>query len=129
MATVSRGAVKKVLFTYKRELENDGEEVACMKVALEELLDKVNEGRGYHRPVCAACQVEMYPERNGVGILDMADYGPVDLWNADLWECPKCGHQIVSGFGANPISSHYKKDEFPRLIKSYQDRSIIIESR
>ena len=129
MAKVSKGVAQKALKTFRREFENDGEEVACMKVALEELLDEVNKGRGYHRPVCAACQVDMRPEKNGVGVLDMADWGPCNLWDADLWECPKCGHQIVSGFGDNPISAHYMKEEFERLIKGYQEHSLIIESR
>lgn len=33
-------------------------------------------GGGYHRPVCPKCHVELRPERNGVGILDMANFGP-----------------------------------------------------
>jgi len=129
MATVTKSVARKALRTYKRELENDGKEVDCMRVALEELLEEVNRGNGYHRPVCAACQVEMHPERNGVGVLDMADYGPVNLWDADLWECPKCRHQIVSGFGGNPIARHYEGDRFEKLLKDYREHSIVIESR
>jgi len=125
MATVSPAVVRKALKAYQSVTSpEDG-----IKLALEEVLNAVNKGRGYHRPVCPACQVEFHPEHNGVGVLDMADYGPVDLWEADLWQCPKCGFQIVSGFGDNPISSHYKEDEFPRLVQSYRDHSIVIESR
>ena len=129
MAKVSKSVAGHALKTYKRELANDGEELACMRAAIEEVLNEVNRGRGYHRPVCAACQVDMRPECNGVGVLDMADFGPCDLWDADLWECPKCGQQIVSGFGSNPISRHYEGDRFTNLVKSYEENSIVIESK
>ena len=125
MAKVSIGVVRHALKAYRTVTSPE----EGMKLALEKFQDEVNKGRGYHRPVCAPCQVEMHPERNGVGVLDMASFGPCDLWDADLWECPKCGHQIVSGFGANPVSSHYLKEGFPRLIQSYRDNSIVIESR
>jgi hypothetical protein len=32
------------------------------------------------------------------------------LWASDLWWCPGCGHEILSGFGREPISEHYKDD-------------------
>jgi len=100
-----------------------------MKAALELVLDEVNKGRGYHRPVCAACQVDMRPKMNGVGVLDMASFGPCNLWDADLWECPKCELQIVAGFGSNPVSGHYEGDRFERLIQSYREHSLVFESR
>ena len=103
--------------------------INSMKMTIERALREVNRGRGYHRPVCAPCQVEMHPEKNGVGVLDMADYGPVNLWDADLWECPKCGHQIVSGFGNNPLHYHYEGETFEKAIKDYEKNSIVIESR
>lgn len=101
----------------------------AIRSAIEKVLKREDHTVSYHRPVCAACQVEMHPERSGVGILDMADYGPVELWDADLWECPKCGFQIVSGFGNKPISRHYEGETFERLVKSYNENSIVIESR
>jgi len=129
MATVSKSLARKALKTFLREKSNDGEEASCMRVALEEFLEEVNKGRSYHRPVCTACQVEMYPEKNGVGVLDMADFGPASLWDADLWQCSKCGLQIVSGFGNNPISRHHEGERFEKFIKNYRDYSLIIESR
>jgi len=125
MATVSPSVVNHALKAYQSVTDpKEG-----MKKALEAFRDEVNKGRGYHRPVCRTCQVDLRPERNGVGVLDMADFGPVDLWDADLWKCPKCGLEVVSGFGNNPISSHYVKEEFSRLIDAYRKNSLIIESR
>ena len=44
-----------------------------------------------HKPVCVKCERELKPERNGVGCLDMADFGPCAVWDSDLWKCPTCG--------------------------------------
>ena len=128
-AKVTKAVARKALFHFKRELANDGEEVACMQVAIQEVLNEINRGYGWHRPVCRACQIEMHPEHNGVGVLDMSDYGPDDLWEADLWKCPKCGHEIVSGFGSSPISSHYKGEQFQELVQAYRDYTIVVECR
>ena len=126
---ITRSVATRTLKIFNRERENDGEDIACMQQAMKETLGSLTKYKGYHRPVCAACQVEMHPERNGVGVLDMADYGPVNLWDADLWECPKCHFQIVSGFGDSPVARHNEGDRFERLVKSYNENSIVIESR
>lgn len=41
---------------------------------------------------------------------------PYKLWAGDLWECPDCGAQIVSGTGREPVSEHYKP-EFAETVK------------
>lgn len=91
-------------------------------------------GGGYHRPVCKKCNCEMRPETNGVGVLDMVNQSnheryreaqPYELWDADLWKCPKCGVEIVGGFGSGPISSHYE-DGFAQTIYSYERQGLII---
>jgi len=82
----------------------------------------------YHRPICVKCQVEMRPETNGVGLLDMFEeptgsrtkYSPYKLWDADLYKCPTCGHEIVTGFGQNPISEHYQQN-FDHTVNSYRN--------
>jgi len=77
-------------------------------VDLGEYMTKQGGKTMYHRPVCVKCGVEMRPERNGVGILDMADYGPYQIWDADKYKCPECGYEIVVGFGCNAIAEHYQ---------------------
>jgi len=73
---------------------------------------------GMHRPVCNSCSCEMIPFVNGVGVLDHADFGPYSLWDADLWQCPKCGKEVIGGFGQGPISAHYEMG-FQRMIEHY----------
>jgi len=74
---------------------------------------------GYHRPVCSKCNRELHPETNGVGVLDMANGRPYEIFDADLWKCPGCGIEVVGGFGQGPISAHYK-DNFQQVIDGYE---------
>jgi len=86
---------------------------------------------GYHRPVCKRCNCEFRPERNGVGVLDMYrpsdgdSLQPYELFDADLWKCPKCGVEVVGGFGISFISSHHSEG-FQKHIDSYQTRGLLI---
>jgi len=82
-------------------------------------------GSGYHRPVCKKCNCEMRPETNGVGILDTVESKPYALWDADLWKCPKCGIEVVGGFGSGPVSAHYENG-FDVAIKGYEQRGLLI---
>ena len=87
--------------------------------------DKQVVSAGMHRPVCPKCHVELYPERNGVGVLDMADFGPYALWDSDLWKCPECGIEVIGGFGSNPLSAHYEED-FKRLVEIHKERGTLV---
>jgi len=86
-----------------------------------------------HRPVCKKCQCEMRPETNGVGLLDMfnpsntTEPQPYQIWDADLWKCPKCGLEVVLGFAYDAISHHYEED-FTRIIKGYEDKGKLIRN-
>ena len=75
----------------------------------------------YHRPVCAKCEVEMRPEKNGVGVLDMAEFGPYKIWDADLYKCPKCGYEVIVGFAHFAIAEHHEAN-FESTVQSYRDK-------
>ncbi len=81
----------------------------------------------YHRPVCVKCNCELWPKTNGVGVLDMANFSPYELYAADLWKCPKCGLEVVGGFGRNPISSHYEP-HFQAVVDEYTSRNLLIKN-
>ena len=81
----------------------------------------------YHRPVCAECEVEMVPETNGVGVLDMAEFGPHQVWDADLYKCPKCGFEVIVGFGQAPLAEHHEGN-FESTVQSYRDRECLYRS-
>jgi hypothetical protein len=71
----------------------------------------------YPRPIhCAKCEVDLRPEKNGVWLIEMFqhDTEPYSIWHADLWKCPKCGVEIVSGYGGK--ATFYFEENFPRLL-------------
>ncbi len=82
---------------------------------------------GYHRPVCPKCHCELRPETNGVGVLDVNDNGAYELWDADKWKCPKCGMEVIGGFGEGCISAHYLAD-FEAMQKHYERKGLLIKN-
>ena len=58
---------------------------------------------------CVSCQTYLAAAKNGIIVLEtMSDrITPYKIWMADLFECPDCGYQLISGFGLNAISEHY----------------------
>lgn len=72
-------------------------------------------GPGY---ACVGCKTTLRPRKNDVCVLTTFDGGkPYQLWQADLWECPDCGNQVILGYGAKCWSEHYQPD-----FKSYLDK-------
>lgn len=72
----------------------------------------------YPRPIhCAKCEVDLIPEKNGVWLIELFQHNtaPYSIWHADLWKCPKCGVEIVSGYGQKPTYHH--EGEFLRLLE------------
>jgi len=92
------------------------------------ITDKQVVGAGYHRPVCPKCNVELHPERNGVGVLDMSNFGPYSLWDSDLWKCPTCGVEVLGGFGSGPLSAHYQ-DDFERVVEAYKAKGLLVKNQ
>jgi hypothetical protein len=64
----------------------------------------------------------MKVKRNGIELLEMAgaqNPQPYKLWQADLFMCPGCGIEIVSGYGQKPVAEHFQ-DGFATRIKSHR---------
>ena len=59
-------------------------------------------------PICVECSNEegkavfLKPVRNGVRVRFGQHYG---YFLADLWKCPRCGKQIIMGFGQHEVLS------------------------
>lgn len=74
--------------------------------------------------ICVKCQTFYHVKKNGVvaleqmpvetaaepGTIDPTAWKPYKIWHADLWECRECGHEVISGFGANPVAEHYQEN-------------------
>lgn len=60
---------------------------------------------------------EMSPKKNGVYVIEMADFGPYKVWMADLWECPRCAYQVIAGFPPVTLAEHYE-DSFAKHLET-----------
>ncbi len=131
MQNINIEYLSKAILRYTKKMDDLGTPILLsgIKETLERFISKHDFTVNYHRPVCPKCHIEFHPEKNGVGVLDMADFGPCDLYDADLWKCPSCESEVVVGFGRGPISSHYKVNEFASHIKFYEANSILINNK
>jgi hypothetical protein len=43
--------------------------------------------------------------------MQSADRGwrPYKVWCGDMWKCPSCGHELISGVGQEPLREHYQE--------------------
>ncbi len=82
----------------------------------------------YHRPVCVKCNVELKAETNGVGLVDMTNFGEYKVWDSDLYKCPCCGYEIIVGFGCQAVAEHFEKDRFTKALEFYRKHSRLVKS-
>ena len=76
-------------------------------------------------PCCTACRMGYVPLKNDIVVLEtMEDGRPYKLWSADLLECPKCNHRIITGFGNKCIAEHYEFD-FAATLGNYKEAGIL----
>lgn len=61
------------------------------------------------RPVCVKCQLEFRCVKNGVSAVFMSGNPPqpYQIFDSDKWQCPKCGFEILSGFGREALSDNW----------------------
>lgn len=69
------------------------------------------------KPVCVKCQTEFWPKTNGVLVIETASFGPYKVWSADLWKCPGCATEIVSGYSDHPIRQDHYAPDFPEWLE------------
>jgi hypothetical protein len=57
------------------------------------------------------------PDENIRGLRKPEVWTEYKIWSGDMWECPDCQHQIVVGFGKEPVSEQHRTD-FMRYMES-----------
>ncbi len=58
--------------------------------------------------VLCGCGRFMRVKKNSVTVEELLeDGGPYKLWDADLYECPECGAEIIAGFAQLPFAEHW----------------------
>lgn len=75
------------------------------------------------KPVCVPCQCFLRMKHSGFYFVegmpttsfpargkDAEGWKPYKIWVGDLYECPECHTQIVSGFSNAPLTEHYQPE-------------------
>jgi hypothetical protein len=84
------------------------------------------------KPACVKCRRFFRPKKNGFVLTEgmpadgvsNPEYGalegwqPYKVWLADLWECPGCGVQIVSGYAPHPLAERHESNFASELALS-----------
>lgn len=81
------------------------------------------------KTICIECEVEYQQIKSGNPIIEMFSnpQKPYKIWSADRWECPKCNHQIISGFGYEPITEHFNND-FEDILNKVKNNEFVVYS-
>ena len=70
--------------------------------------------------ICVNCHIDLRPETNGTCVIEMAGKDPYKVWDADTWKCPKCGVEVVTGFGNEPVRADNYAADFPEWLERYK---------
>ena len=77
--------------------------------------------------ICSACNVKLEAFKNDVYLDETAQFGHYKLWVGDLYKCPGCGVEIVSGLGKAPIAEHYE-ERFEQIMEEIKanNRKVVV---
>lgn len=76
--------------------------------------------------VCVSCGAFMRVKKNGVTVEEQTeDSQPYKLWDADLYACPQCGTEVITGFGREPLAEHYQ----PTYAKTRERYAPVVEAK
>jgi len=73
------------------------------------------------------CGRFMRVKKNSVTVEELTEDGePYKLWDADRWQCPGCGAEVIAGFGKGPIAESWQPtyaQQRTRLAPVYPGRT------
>ncbi len=72
--------------------------------------------------ICPVCEVQMRPKNQGVPVESMATFGSYQLFMADLYACPVCDKEVLTGFGPQPIAEHFEPGYEQKLTDAQDSR-------
>ena len=83
------------------------------------------------KTVCVKCEVEIRLETNRVVVAEMFQNNTqvCKLWRADLWKCPICNTEIITGFNSYPFMEHDKGNITETISKIEESGRRIIYNR
>ena len=71
------------------------------------------------RPVCVQCQCEMRCSKTGATIVVMSGDEPYQIWQADIFQCPGCGFEAVTGWAGKPFKYRHEEN-FQQAVEGYR---------
>jgi hypothetical protein len=82
------------------------------------------------KPICVPCKRYYKIVKTGFAFtegfapncLEPDNWKPYKIWFGDLWRCCGCDHRMITGFGAAPISEHYKPDFAAKMLRFRADQ-------
>lgn len=77
--------------------------------------------------ICIKCSIELRCQHNGAVAVAMGVNGPQEMYSADIFACPECGHQTIIGCGQRPLARHFDLDFQQRLEAHRKAGDPIIE--
>lgn len=79
------------------------------------------------KPICVQCELPMQQVESGVIAVEMFSKPPrpYKMWSSDLHRCPGCGHEILCGYGDNPIGEHFQNDFGEKLVEAQTYQTVI----
>ena len=81
-----------------------------------------------NKAICRKCEVEFKVIKNGVIVVEHFNTPPepYKLWEADLYKCPKCNAEIVTGLAQEPFLEHFQGNIGKKVAELKQHGSIIV---
>ena len=60
------------------------------------------------RVTCEPCGQNMRVLKNDVAVRATSEGNPYYIVRADRWGCPKCGHEVLTGFAGGPTDRNFE---------------------
>lgn len=69
-------------------------------------------------PVCVKCEVRMARSKIGVNAELMAGKEGYQIWSGDLYRCPLCDFEVLTGFGFKPVAERFAVARYAVFLKT-----------
>lgn len=77
------------------------------------------------RLVCAACRRPMAVKQMGVNVRETRTHDE-RVYRADLFACPGCGAEVISGFGQNPYIESWQENWAPVITRLVNEETVYV---
>lgn len=79
------------------------------------------------KPICVLHQREMERIVAGVDVIVHANFGPYQIYKADLFECSVCKVRVVHDFAMVPHAEHFQHPHFDQALETAMKSPLTVE--